>query len=149
VLKDTKCVVSVVREWLKAYFLSCNPLSTTIGCSQDMILERVVVFPVRVGLRLDFVLMVGVWSSVGCEGVLASCCKDDTRVELCDSVTIFGGLDSVTRSGLEGSVTGFVVVVMASGLVITVLSFCLSSCVCVGIVMTWVPVGLLTFRNRL
>ena len=103
-LKDTKCVVSVERGWLKEYFLSSFAMSATVGWSDDMLFERVAIFPVLVRCRVDFVLMVGVCSSGGCEDV--------TRVG--GSVTIFGGLDSLTRLGLEGSVTGFVVVVWLS-----------------------------------
>ena len=103
-LKETKCVVSVERGWLKEYFLSFFALSVTVGWSDDTLLERAAVFPVLVRCRVDFVLMVIVWSL----GV----CEDVTRVG--GSVTIFEGLDSVTRLGVEGSLTGFVVVVWLS-----------------------------------
>ena len=142
-LKETKCVVSVERGWLKEYFLSLNALSATVGWSDETLLERVAVFPVVVGHRLEFVLIGGVWSLGGCEVVLASCSEDVTSVG--GSVTFFAGLDSVTRLGLE--MTGFVIVVEDCGLVITILSFCSNSCVCVGIVMAWAWVGLLVLRN--
>ena len=116
-LKDTKFVVSVEREWLIEYFLSFCALSATVGWSDDMLLERVAVFTVLVGHRVEFVLMVGGWSSGGFKDVLASCSEDETR--LGDSGTFFARLDSLTRLDLE--TTGFEFVVLDCGLVITVL----------------------------
>ena len=47
-------------------------------------------------------------------GVLSSGhCDDVRRVGFCGSVSIFEGLDSVIILGLEGSVTVFVVLVVA------------------------------------
>jgi len=77
--------------------------------------------------------MVGALSSVGCR-----------ELELCISPSVFGGLDSVTRLGLEVSVTGSIVVVEECWLVITVLPLCFSSCECAVIVVTFDWVGLLT-----